>query len=124
VEPAAPTPEDQQRAEELVKRAHEEGVELVGPGGLRAGLTKKVLEASVEAETSQHIGHDRAGPGRPRERFELCQRHPLQQLLADVGQSARNRRQDVSGACPGVYPVVFIDALIVKVREGTCWRQQ
>lgn len=48
--PEERSPEDRQLAEELVDRAREEGVELVGPGGLLAGLTKNVLEASLEAE--------------------------------------------------------------------------
>jgi putative transposase len=51
-------------ATELVARADAEGVSLVGPGGLLAGLTKTVLESALEAEMSEHLGyepHDRAG---------------------------------------------------------------
>ena len=39
-------------------------MELVGPDGLWAGLTKNVLEASLEAEMSEHLGyakHNQAG---------------------------------------------------------------
>ena len=57
--PAARTSEDKQLAEELVERAREEGVELVGPGGLLSGLTKNVLEASLEAEMSEHLGDEK-----------------------------------------------------------------
>jgi hypothetical protein len=60
--PAARSPEDKQFAEELVERARTEGVELVGPGGLLSGLTKNVLEASLEAEMSEHLGYDRHDP--------------------------------------------------------------
>ena len=43
--PAARSVQDQQLADELVERARSEGVELVGPGGLLAGLTKNVLRS-------------------------------------------------------------------------------
>jgi putative transposase len=51
-------------AGELMARADAEGVSLVGPGGLLAGLTKTVLEAALEAEMTEHLGyeaHDPAG---------------------------------------------------------------
>jgi putative transposase len=37
-------------------------VELIGPGGLRAGLTKTVLEMALEAEMSEHLGYDKHDP--------------------------------------------------------------
>ena len=51
-------------AAELLARAESEGVSLVGPGGLLAGLTKRVLESALEGEMTGHVGyepHDRAG---------------------------------------------------------------
>ena len=51
-------------AGQLMARAEAEGVSLVGPGGLLAGLTKTVLETALEAEMSEHLGyepHDPAG---------------------------------------------------------------
>jgi hypothetical protein len=51
-------------AVELMERAQAEGVRLVGPGGLLAGLTRRVLEAGLDAEMTEHVGyepHDRAG---------------------------------------------------------------
>jgi transposase-like protein len=51
--------EDRQLAEELVERARNEGVDLVGPDGLLSGLTKNVLEAGLEAEMSEHLGYER-----------------------------------------------------------------
>ncbi len=47
---------DEALAQELVERARTEGVELVGPGGLLAGLTKTVLETALEAELDEHLG--------------------------------------------------------------------
>jgi putative transposase len=49
---------------QLVARAGAEGVSLVGPGGLLAGLTKTLLESALEAELTDHVGyapHDPAG---------------------------------------------------------------
>ena len=51
-------------ATELLARAESEGVSLVGPGGLLAGLTKRLLEAALEGEMTDHVGYvpyDRAG---------------------------------------------------------------
>jgi transposase-like protein len=185
-EPAARTPEDKQLAEELVERAREEGVDLVGPGGLLSGLTKDVLEASLEAEMSEHLGYDKHDPaGRekgsnsrngtrskevltdvgpveidvPRDRdgsFEPrivkkrqrrlsgvdemvisltakglttgeVQAHMAQVYGADVSRDTISRITDrVIGEMSEwqnrpldrVYPVVFIDALVVKIRDG------
>ena len=51
-------------ATELMARADADGVNLVGPGGLLAGLTKTVLETALDAEMTEHLGyeaHDPAG---------------------------------------------------------------
>ncbi len=51
-------------AVELMERARTDGAELVGPGGFLAELTKRVLEAGLDAEMTEHVGydtHDRAG---------------------------------------------------------------
>lgn len=48
-------------AEALLEQAREQGVSLLGPGGLLAGLTKNVLETALEAELTEHLGHVRHG---------------------------------------------------------------
>jgi transposase-like protein len=56
----------EQLATELVARAERDGVGLVGPGGLLAGLTKTVLESALEGELTEQLGydaHDPAGRG-------------------------------------------------------------
>ncbi len=84
-EPAARPREDKQLAEELVERAREEGVELVGPGGLLSGLTKNVLEASLEAEMSEHLGYEKHDPA-GREKGSNSRNGPRSKtLLTDVG---------------------------------------
>jgi hypothetical protein len=44
-------------AARLMERARAEGVSLVGPGGLLAGLTKNLLESALEAELEDHVGY-------------------------------------------------------------------
>jgi transposase-like protein len=51
-------------AERLVADAKAEGIALTGPGGLLSRLTKRVLEAGLEAGMTEHLGyakHDPAG---------------------------------------------------------------
>jgi transposase-like protein len=50
---------DRAFAEQLVERARAEGVDFVGPGGLLGDLTKRVLEAGLEAEMTEHLGYER-----------------------------------------------------------------
>ena len=62
IEPVPSSIDQEQLARELVERARAEGVELVGPGGLLAGLTKTVLETALDAEMTEHLGYDRHDP--------------------------------------------------------------
>ncbi len=48
---------DRSFAEQLVAPTRADGVDLVGPGGLLAGLTKQVLEAGLEVEMDEHLGY-------------------------------------------------------------------
>jgi putative transposase len=49
-------------ADELMARAESDGVSLVGPGGLLADLTKRVLEAMLEGELTDHVGYEPYDP--------------------------------------------------------------
>jgi len=49
-------------AEELVRRAREQGVSLTGPDGLLKQLTKTVLETALNQEMTEHLGHEKHGP--------------------------------------------------------------
>ena len=53
--------DQQQLAEQLLAQAKELGVELIGPNGLLNQLTKQVLETALEAEMTEHLGHEQAG---------------------------------------------------------------
>src|SRR3954452_10200533 len=53
------TPDLSELADRLVAAARTSGVEPTGPGGLLTGLTKQVLEAALEVELTEHLGHER-----------------------------------------------------------------
>ncbi|WP_243704569.1 transposase [Micromonospora sp. KC723] len=42
-------------AQQLIERAKADGVSLVGPGGLLAGITRTVLESALDAELDAHV---------------------------------------------------------------------
>lgn len=53
---------EQVLAEQLVARAREQGVDLVGPEGFLTKVTKSVLEAALGAELTQHLGYEANDP--------------------------------------------------------------
>jgi transposase-like protein len=175
----------EQLAVQLMDRAAGEGVSLIGPGGLLAGLTKTVLESALDAELTEHVGYapydpaghhsgnsrngtrrktvlteigpvvldvprDRAGTFEPvivpkhRRRLngvdalvcslsakglthgEICA-HLGEIYGAQVSKETISRITDrvLEGMAEWqnrpldrVYPVMFIDAIFVKIREG------
>src|SRR6476469_6115211 len=66
LEPVAAAHEEdldqEQLAQQLLAQAKEQGVELVGPDGLLNQLTKRVFEAALEEEMSEHLGYDKHDP--------------------------------------------------------------
>ena len=60
---------------ELVKAARARGDDLTGPDGLLKSITATVLEAALEEEMTEHLGHDKhqAADGRG---GQHPQRHP------------------------------------------------
>ncbi len=176
---------EQVLAEQLVARAREEGVDLVGPNGFLTKVTKSVLEAALNAEMTEHLGyepHDPAGRGSgnsrngttkktvntdigpvvievPRDRegnFEPVivpkharrldgfnesiislyakglttgeiSEHLAEIYGAEVSKDTISRITDAIGPeliewqnrpLDRVYPVIFIDAIRVKIRDG------
>jgi putative transposase len=60
---------DDALADELIARAEDEGIGLLGPGGLLRQMTKAVLERALAEELTEHLGylpHERAGTGNTR----------------------------------------------------------
>jgi transposase-like protein len=67
--PSAAIEEDawrQQLAEQMLERAKTDGLRLVGPDGLLAGITKAVLETALQTELADHLGYDKGEPPGPR----------------------------------------------------------
>jgi hypothetical protein len=52
---------EQLAAEEMVRRAREQGLSLTGPDGLLKQLTKTVLETALSQEMTEHLGHEKHG---------------------------------------------------------------
>ena len=53
---------EERAAEELVRRAREQGLSLTGPDGLLKQLTKTVLETALNQEMTEHLGHEKHAP--------------------------------------------------------------
>ena len=51
--------DEHQIAQRLLEQATEQGVSLIGPGGLLGSLTKTVLETALDAELTEHLGYDK-----------------------------------------------------------------
>src|SRR5579875_3712684 len=49
-------------ADELLGKAQEQGVELLGPDGLLSQVTKAVLERALAEEMTGHLGYDKHDP--------------------------------------------------------------
>ncbi|MEU4595193.1 IS256 family transposase [Micromonospora aurantiaca (nom. illeg.)] len=180
-----PTAAEVEFAQQLVERAKADGVSLVGPGGLLAGITRTVLESALGAELDAHLdevgvdeatgrrvnirnGHgaktvqtevgpvriqiprDRAGSFTPRIVPKHVRRldgfneailslyakglttgeisaHLADVYDADVSRELISRVTDSvvdemeawrQRPLDRVYPVVFIDALVMKIRQG------
>lgn len=151
-----------QIARELLERAKAQGVSLVGPGGLLAGVTKTVLQAALDAEMTEHLGYEKgarpaipAGNHRngtspktvltevgpiglevPRDRngkFEpqIVPKHArrvegFNEAIVSLyakGLTTGEIRAHLAGwqsrPLDRVCPVVLIDAIFVKIREGS-----
>src|SRR5665648_751186 len=103
--------ERQVLAHRLVDQAREEGVDLVGPGGLLTGLTKQVLETALEEEITDHLGYDH-GDRDAKTGTNERNGSRAQTVLTEIGPVELDVPRD------RVYPVIFIDAIVVKVRDG------
>ncbi|WP_418000807.1 transposase [Kocuria flava] len=69
-------------AERLLAQAKEQGVSLVGPGGLLNQLMKNVLETALEAELTEHLGHDH---GQTPIAANMCNGTRSKTVLTEIG---------------------------------------
>jgi putative transposase len=141
--PAAESAE-QQAARELVRRAREQGLSLTGPDGLLKQLTKTVLETALNEEMTEHLGHEKHSPPtgetgniRNGTRGKTVLTESTGQVEIEVPrdragtfdpQIVRKRQRRLTGVdemndrqqrpLDEVYAAIFIDAIMVKVRDG------
>src|SRR5438093_13681811 len=60
--PPRPPLVDEQLADQLLGKAQEQGLELLGPDGLLSQVTKAVLERALTEELTEHLGYERHDP--------------------------------------------------------------
>ncbi|ROO52415.1 mutator family transposase [Micromonospora sp. Llam0] len=98
-----PSAAEREFAQQLVERAKADGVSLVGPGGLLAGITRTVLESALDAELDAHLddaGVDEA-TGR---RVNIRNSHGAKTVRTEVGPVRGSRSP---GTGPGRSPRYF-----------------
>lgn len=61
-EPEEPQFLDAEQAEALIEQARQQGVELLGEGGLLKQMTKAVLERALAEELTDHLGYEAGDP--------------------------------------------------------------
>ncbi|WP_326557130.1 transposase [Micromonospora sp. NBC_01796] len=122
------TPAELECAQQLVERAKADGVSLVGPGGLLAGITRTVLESALDAELDAHL--DEAGvdeeSGR---RVNIRNGHGAKTVQTEVGPVRIQVPRDRAGSfTPRIVPKHarrldgFNEAIPVR-RSGNSFRE-
>lgn len=61
---------------------------LVGPGGLLSQLTKNVLEAALNAELTEHLGHEHGGTPMT---ANMRNGTRMKTVLTEIGPLSRSR---------------------------------
>src|SRR3954463_656517 len=111
---------DEQLAEDLIAQAQEQGVDLLGEGGLLQQMTKAVLERALTEELSDHLGYeegDRAGRGSGNSRNGITPKR----LLTEAGHvdlevpRDRNATFDPQMVPKGSRRRDGIDALVISL---------
>ena len=88
---------EQVAAEELVRRAREQGLSLTGPDGLLKQLTKVVIETALDQELTEHLGHDRNTPAGNESGNVRNGSRPKKVLTEGTGQVAIDVPRDRDG---------------------------
>jgi putative transposase len=83
-------------AVQLVERAQAQGVNLVGPGGLLAGLTKTFLESALDGELTEHLGYEAHDPAGHRSGNSRNGTRP-KTVITDIGPIAIDVPRDREG---------------------------
>jgi transposase-like protein len=84
-------------AEELVRRAREQGLSLTGPDGLLKQLTKVVIETALDQELTEHLGHEKNTPSANETGNVRNGSRPKQVLTEGTGQVGIDVPRDRDG---------------------------
>ena len=79
-------------AKELVRAAREQGLSLTGPDGLLKQFTKSVLEAALNEEMTEHLGHEKHRAPEERESTNIRNGTRPKTVLTDATGHVRDRR--------------------------------
>ncbi|RPN09097.1 hypothetical protein IPC1282_26985 [Pseudomonas aeruginosa] len=92
--------------------------DLIGTDGILKQLTKKLVERALDAELTHHLGHNKHQPvsnwmGNTRNGFSKKKLiSSVTDAVADEVKAWQSRPLDT------VYPIVYLDCIHSKVREG------
>jgi hypothetical protein len=107
---------EQVAADELVRRAREQGLSLTGPDGLLKQLTKAVLETALDQELTEHLGHERNTPAGNEAGNVRNGTRPKTVLTEATGQVGIEVPRDRDGTFGG--PVSRATRLLTGNRDG------
>ena len=65
-EPAELDKAQREAIAQMVRQAKDAGIALTGPDGLLKALTAQIVEAALDEELNEHLGHDKHDPCWPR----------------------------------------------------------
>ncbi|MDX3998468.1 IS256 family transposase [Pseudomonas aeruginosa] len=104
--------------------------DLIGADGILKQLTKKLVERALDAELTHHLGHDKHQPvsnptGNTRNGFskkklkEMYGAEVSPSLISSVTDAVADEvKAWQSRPLDAVYPIVYLDCIHTKVREG------
>jgi len=110
--PVTPEGVDGELVGRLVEQARAAGLQLTGEGGLLQQLTKRVLEAALDGELTDHLGYEKHDPAGkdggtpatavgPRRSSPMSGRSRSPYLGTATAASIRRSCASGSDACPG-----------------------
>jgi putative transposase len=112
--------------DDLMNQVDSGDLQLTGEGGFVPELVKRVLEAGLQAELTDHLGyerHDRAGHGSGNSRNGFTAKRLGTELSHETISNITDAVLEEVKAwqarpLEAVYPIVYLDALVVKVKES------
>lgn len=95
---------DQGLIEGLVARAQASGMKMTGEGGLLTELTRRTLEATLEGELTDHLGHEPGDRAEESRRDNYRNGHRTKTVTTEVGPVGITVPRDRAGRQPADPP--------------------